>query len=297
MMLRSLILLFCSLVLFTGCDRQSESPQPQAATPRYVTLAPAMSQILIDMGQQQNIVGIAQFDMTDAKDLPVVGNYLDIHTEKLLKLKPTHVMMMTGKNGTPDSLKQLAKQHDFELLSFAYPDTIHDVLQIVTQTSNGIGMKQFGMETVKRFESQMLDVKKLVDGQKSQRVLALIGTEPIMASGPNTVIHEMIQIVGSENVAADAPVSAPTYDHEKLVALNPDVILLLRPNAPSLANGLEDPRLESFRDLPINAVKNKRICLINDPLTFLPATTLPRIAKQFALAIYPQLSDTAADGK
>ena len=58
-----------------------------------------MSQILIDMGQQKNIVGIAQFDMTAAKDLPVVGNYLDIHTEKLLKLKPTHVLMMAGKMG------------------------------------------------------------------------------------------------------------------------------------------------------------------------------------------------------
>jgi len=296
-MLRSLILLSCSLLLLTGCDRKTESPQPQAATPRYVTLAPAMSQILIDMGQQKNIVGIAQFDMTAAKDLPVVGNYLDIHTEKLLKLKPTHVLMMAGKNGTPESLKQLAEQHHFKLISFAYPDTINDVLQIVTQTSHDIGMKQLGQETVDRFESQMRDVKKWVQGQKSQRVLALIGTEPIMASGPNTVIHEMIQFVGSENVAANAPVSAPTYDHEKLVALNPDVILLLRPNAPPLENGLDDPRLESLKNLPINAVKNKRIYIINDPLTFLPATTLPRIAKQFALAIHPQLSDTAADGK
>ncbi len=256
-----------------------------------------MSQILIDMGQQKNIVGIAQFDMTAARDLPVVGNYLDIHTEKLLKLKPTHVLMMTGKNGVPESLKQLADEFDFKLLAYDYPESIFDLTQIITHMGVKLDMETQAFDAASHMHEELTKLTLSVMSLPSKMVLPIIGTDPIMASGSGTVINELITKLGCTNVAASSPVSAPTYDREKLVTLNPDVILLLMPDAPALENGMDDPRLTAFEDLPIKAVKNKRIYLINDPLTFLPATSLPRIAKQMALAIHPQLSDTAADGK
>ena len=304
MIIRSLCLLFCGFVLLTGCGRDSgdassahvQTDDSQTAN-RYVTLAPAMSQILIDMGEQDQIVGIAQFDMTAAKDLPVVGNYLDINTENLLSLKPTHVLMMTGKNGTPDSLKQLAKQFDFKLMAYAYPDTIADVNQIVAKMGVALQMEEKAFAAGLKMQNQLVDLFNAVAEMDAVRVLPVIGTDPVMASGSNSVIDEMIRWIGAINVAGNAPVSAPTYDREKLVTLNPDVILLLMPDAPALVDGLADPRLSTFVDLPINAVKNKRIVLINDPLTFLPATTLPRIVRQIALAIDPQLAETVSDAK
>jgi iron complex transport system substrate-binding protein len=235
--------------------------------------------------------------MTDAKDLPVVGNYLDVHTEKLLKLKPTHVLMMTGKNGTPQSLVDLSNEFGFKLLAYDYPESIFDLTQIITHMGVKLNMESQAFDAAAKMHEQLTKLSLTVMDFSSQNVLPIIGTEPIMASGSGTVINELISQLGCNNVAASSPVSAPTYDREKLVTLNPDVILLLKPDAPALENGLDDPRLAVFHDLPINAVKNKRVYLINDPLTFLPATSLARVAKQMALAIYPQLSDTAADAK
>lgn len=301
MIFRLLCLLSVCLMLLPGCGRdESKTTSQQAASPdtaRYVTLAPAMSQILIDMGQQDHIVGIAEYDFTAAKNLPVVGNYLDVNTEKLLALKPTHVMMMTGKAGTPDNLKQLAQQFGFKLLAYPYPDTIADVDRIIFKTGDATNLISQANEASKHMNDELTAIKQMVNGLPKLKVLPVIGTDPIMASGSNTVINEMITQLGCINVAGDSPVSAPTYDREKLVTLDPDVVLLLMPDAPALADGLNDARLVEFKDLPITAVKNKHIVLVNDPLTFLPATTLPRIARQIALAIYPQLSETAADAK
>ena len=301
MILRSLCLLFCGLVLLSGCDEETSSKAtPTHATPtdtRYVTLAPAMSQIIIDMGEQSRIVGIAQFDYTTAKDLPVVGNYLDINTEKLLSLKPTHVMMMTGKNGTPDSLRQLAEQFHFKLMAYPYPHTLADVNHIIFKIGQALEMEEKAHAAGMKMQDQMIKLREMTQQLPTVRVLPVIGMDPVMASGAKTVIHEMIHWVGATNVAGDSPISAPTYDREKLVTLNPDIILLLLPEALPLADGFNDPRLAEFKDLPINAVRNNRVVLINDPLTFLPATTIPRITRQIALAIYPQLPETATDAK
>jgi len=295
-MLRLKCLLFCALVLLYGCDRQDEpvTVSNQVGN-RYVTLAPAMSQILIDMQQQSKIVGISQFDDTAAKDLPVVGNYLDIHTEKLLTLNPTHVLMMTGKAGTPPTLVKLANRFGFTLLAYPYPDTIMQLQAIVLQMGKALNLTDESEQTLKQMQQQLAGLKEQTQNLTPLRVLAVIGTDPIMASGPNTVMDDLIQWVGGVNVAHDSPVSAPVFDREKMIQLQPDVILLLSPGAALLTDGFTDSRLQEFQGLPIPAVENQRIVLINDPLTFLPATTLPRIATQIAHALYPQLAKKIAD--
>lgn len=291
-------LLLCLLVLWVGCERKSDqAAAPEKNVTRFVTLAPAMSQILIDMQQQKNIVGIAQYDFTDAKNLPVVGNYLDIHTEKLLTLNPTHVLMMTGKAGVPPTLQQLADQYGFNLLAYSYPDTLADIQMIVKKIGDQVNLTEQALLANQKMQRQLDVLKKQTADLPSLKILAAIGTDPIMASGPKTVNDEIIRLLGCVNVAQDSPVQAPVFDREKIIKLQPDVILLLSPGSASLASGMADARLQEFKDLPIPAVKNNRIVLINDPLTFLPATTIPRIAKQFAHAIYPQLAKPTANAK
>jgi ABC-type Fe3+-hydroxamate transport system substrate-binding protein len=254
-----------------------------------------MSQILIDMHQQSHIVGIAEFDFTAVNALPVVGNYLDVNTEKLLALEPTHVLMMTGKAGTPPTLKSMADQFGFTLMAYPYPDTIADLQTIIRQMGIALKLLPQANDAIAKMQRQLDTLKAATAGLPSLRILPVIGTDPIMASGSKTIIDEMIYMVGSINVAHDAPVSAPVYDREKLITLAPDVIILLSPDSAPLAEGLTDARLQEFINLPVPAVKNQRFVLINDPLTFLPATTIPRIARQIALAIYPQLAETLPD--
>ena len=113
--------------------------------------------------------------------------------------------------------------------------------------------------------------------------------DPIMASGPGTVNDELLEIAGGVNAAANATVSAPVYDRESLLASVPDIILLLMPDAAPLTEN--DQRLAPLRGLPVPAVEQKCIVLINDPEVLLPGTQLPRIARQFVRAIHPELAE------
>lgn len=83
---------------------------------------------------------------------------------------------------------------------------------------------------------------------------------------------------------------APVLSRELLAATQADVILLFLDDRRPLGPIGEDPRLALFRNLPIPAVQDERIYLIDDPLSRLPSTSITRIAGLMGQAIYPQLA-------
>ena len=270
----------------TGCGPSSAPPSP-SATLRIVSLAPAITQMVVDLGLASQLVGVAQYDDAAPKGLPVVGIYTEIDTEKLLSVAPTHVLMMVGKDGPPARLTELASAGRFELVVYPYPYRLAQVLDIFTDPDQGVGAVLGQPQQARTLGDTM---KKALQSFQSQaatrphpRVLMVIGLSPVMASGHGTVLDEMLTYVGGVNAAASTQITAPTFDREALIGLGPDVILLLKPGAPPLTEN--DPRLADFAGLPIPAVRAGRIVLLNDPLALLPSTHMVRIMQQMRQAL------------
>jgi hypothetical protein len=125
----------------------------------------------------------------------------------------------------------------------------------------------------------------------SPGVLMVIGTSPIMASGPGTVLDQLLSLAGGHNVARDATMSAPTYDKEKLQGLAPDVVLLFDPQGQPLGDLSTDARLAGLRGVDVPAVKHHQVFLIADPMAMLPSSTLDKTAGIMAKALHPALTD------
>lgn len=295
-------------VALSGCDKPNPPPPEESEQSgiRIVSLAPAITQMLIDLGFGDNIVGISSHDSASpSNQLPVVGNYQEIDTEAVLKLKPTHVLMMTGAEGVPERMRQLASSSRFFLASYPSPLSITQVGQIVfdeqelladskrapgQMPSLGVVLDAQAQATHVKYNMlrRLAAIDHAVSGEAKPSVLMVIGLKPVMASGPETVHDELLTaFAGGINAAGESKVGAPTFDREALIAMAPEIILLLMPGDAPLKSIDEDERLADFRGLDIPAVKNGKIVLINDPLTLLPTTTLPRIAAHMAKAIHP----------
>lgn len=315
---RGMLTLMVSALLMAAlaaCEKKEDSSyvpiRPPAASTqsasagelRIVSLAPAITQMVIDMGKTASLVGISENDDAAPAGLPVVGNFVDINTESLLSTKPTHVIMMAGKSGAPARLRELAQAGKFKLVAYSYPAKISDVVAIAAgiptppadgsvELGRAINCEIEATDAVTKMMTQITAIKTLFAKQASpRRVLIVIGTNPVMASGNHTVLNELLVGAGGLNVASEERVSAPTFDKEKLRALAPEVVVLVMPGAPPLKSIDEDSRLAEFRGLDIPAVKNNRVVLINDPLSLLPATQLGRISGLMAKAVWPEMSD------
>ena len=327
------VVMLVSLLLVAGCDRPPQKPattqgagspgDPDTPQTRIVTLAPALTQMLVDLGQTHLLVGVARNDNAAPAGLPTVGDTFDINTEALLSVKPTLVLMMSTKENTAKFLSDLGQSHGFEVVAYPSPKSVEDVANILIDQSEldptapkpqipslgavlhiprrAVTTSLELMMRLGQIEKALTSAPGITPGTSSsgthpgtypgtirKRVLMVIGTGPLMASGPGTTHHQLLSFLNARNAAEDATVEAPTFDREKLLACQPDVVLLLLPNAPALQALDQDPRLAIFRGLDIPAVKNKQIVLINDPLVLLPSSSLPRIVAAMAKAIHPQ---------
>ncbi len=344
--------LLVALVFFAGlvgCDNSpSTSGSPDEATKplRVVSLSPALTQMVRDMGHGAVLVGVDDSHLTIFPELklPTVGTYSNVNSEALIGLKPTHVIAMAGSEGAPLGLTRLAESNGFKLVTYPYPTNTRAISNIMVGSygTPAPGSEQLvsdqslahllndvsGALLAQEMMRQLGQVGELADSAsdvgKRPRVLVVFGVEPrIQASGPGTVLDDALrQFAGAYNAAIPEikPLSpqelekitdpkkreemlraafedpaklvgpAPTFDREKLLESNPDVILLLLPGAPPLKSIDEDPRLVDLRGLDIKAVKNGRIVLINEATALLPATSLPRVVALMAKAIHPTIA-------
>lgn len=274
-----------------------------------MSLAPALTQMIVDLGQAGRLVGVAEHDAAAPPGLPVLGNYQDVNTEALIQANPTLVLTMTGREPVPQHLRRLASAHHFRLIAYPSPlefsqviSIIYDAQEIPNSPDNlpptclgaVLDSPDNALRLVTRITRQMYTISSAAATTDPPSVLMVIGVDPLMASGPGTVHDQLLKHCGARNAAADAAVGAPVYDKEMLLHANPDVILMLLPGASPLGPIEADPRLASLRGLAVTAVKQNRIALINDPLAHLPSSSLPRIAAAMAKAIHPQAA-TAID--
>lgn len=295
-----------------SCDRApdgSDGQVPDITDPplRVVSLAPALTQMVVDMNRAQLLVGTAQNDPATPEDLPVVGHWLDVNTEALMALRPTHVLTMITSQPVPKNLEMLASAHRFRLIAYPSPTDIWQISQIIYDDQEVVadmnpasakclaavlGAPGEALHLVMRMNSRLAQLSSLTADHDKPNVLMIIGVNPLMACGPDTFHDQLLSICGGRNTAGQATVGAPVYDREKLLHDRPEVVLMLLPEAPPLGPIDSDPRLVSFRGLAIPAVEKQRVVLVSDPLVQLPSSSLDQIAAAMAKALHPDLSES-----
>jgi ABC-type hemin transport system substrate-binding protein len=296
------LILTVGFVLGCGDEPSSEESIQTTETrdtPRLVTLAPALSQMLVDLGLSDAIVGVAEHDAAAPPGLPIVGHYAAVSTEMLLSTRPTHVLMMAGPGGPPARLKEMAGDGLFELHTFPFPLSLQDIGEVLydetrvdepgSSLGEALGVPEAAMALKMRMLHQFAAIRTLTAARDEPTVLMVIGTGPIMALGPGTVHDELLGFAGGLNAAAEATVTAPEFGRESLLTMAPQVVIFLQPDAPELTDN--DPRLAAFAGLPIPAIESGRVHVINDPLVLLPSTSIGRIGAEMAKAIHPELAD------
>ena len=262
---------------------------------RVVSLAPALTQLIVELGAASELVGVAEYDTLAPKGLPVVGNFLDVNGEALITARPTLVITMTGKGGVPARLSELSQAVGFEVVSVASPESVREIDAALRIVARAMDREQRGEELSERLHQQIAAIKRVTAEQPRLRVLLVIGTGPIMASGPGTVLDELLSLAGGINAAGGSPVRAPTFDREGLLSARPDVIVMLTPGGAPLGPIETDARLAELRGLEIPATQSGRVLQINDPLTHVPGTNVVRTIALLAKALHPSLAQQIDD--
>jgi len=274
---------------------------------RIVALSPAIAVMLRDLGLESEIVGRHGFDMALDPALPVAGDQGGVDYEVVLSLEPTHVYSQFGALGVPERLTRLAEER-----GWALEDLTLDTLDGIARTMDDlhldlIGFEERGFEEFDpsmQFDRTTLPSERLARAWRDRgpavrdagRVLMIAAVEPPGVLGPGSFHHEMlVRIGGTPAVTAGGPWQE--LDAEDVLRLAPDAIVIIATDGATDAGpsgdarfvepapprwGAIEARLGALAGLPIPAVRDRRVALIDDRLALLPSSSLAGVADELA---------------
>ncbi|WP_430446992.1 MAG: cobalamin-binding protein [Pseudomonas piscis] len=223
------------------------------AVERVVSLAPSLSEIVVELGAADLLVGVLDAGERPAplKDLPSVGRYGQLDIERLLSLRPDLLLLWPGSVG-PAQKEQLARLGIPTLV--AEP---HDLAQLTAQIAEigqRLGRAQAGQALATQLDQQLALLRQRYRRELPLPVFYQVWDRPLYTVGGGQIISDALAVCGARNVFADQPLPAPQVSIEAVLQRNPQAIL-------ATAQG----QLDAWKAWPqIAAVEQGRLLLVTD---------------------------------
>jgi len=267
-------------------DRSGNAISVPAEINRVISLAPASTQVLEDLGLLDKLVGVdntSQFYVDGVSELPQF-DMMAVDIERIAALEPDLVLTsgMSYLDGDPFAM---LKQMGICVADIPSSASIADVKEDVLFTAALFGMEEEGRKLVDEMQKTIDEIAAIgatITDKKS--VLFEIACLPYIYSfGSGTFLHEMIEIIGAENVLGHI-VSWVAVNEEDAVASNPDVIL-------TNVNYIEDSVGEILSRAgweAVTAVANRAVSYIDNGASSLPNHRIVDALVEMAVAVYPE---------
>jgi ABC-type Fe3+-hydroxamate transport system substrate-binding protein len=198
---------------------------------RIVSLVPSQTELLYDLGLNEEVVGITKFCIHPNewfKTKTRVGGTKQVNHQKIDALEPDLIIGNKEENS----------KDDIEILMQKYPvwmsdiNTFKDALHMIESIANITQSIEKGRQLIEKIKHEFELLKQVSSSKK--RVAYLIWNKPMMVAGKDTFINEMLQICGFENVFFEAlhfnelkeSYRYPQINEYELKAAQPQLILL-----------------------------------------------------------------------
>ena len=264
-------------------------PEPAKHYQRIIALSPSLVEIIYQLGLDEQLVGVSRFCQypPEASSKPVVGGYLDLDYETVFRLHPDCVLTLEEQAPLIPKLKK-AEIHTVTV-DHASTQGILDSIQKIGHLFN----QDAKAELIIR---QMRRRIKLIESQRhtpTPRVLVCLSRDTdshtpdrIIAAGNKGIHQEFIRIAGGKN-AYQGNVAYPRLSREKLILLNPDIIIDLVRQETWESKGTAKLLAQWAAYSELRAVKNNRIIILHDNKHMIPGPRFVDTLEIFSRAIHP----------
>ena len=193
-----------------------------SAARRVVSLHPAATEILLALGASDALVARMEGDVAALAELPSVGEMLTPDLEVLASVQPDMVIAWVGSDLA--ALARVVGRRGGRVEGIAV-DRLADVTPAIARIGDWVGRPDEAAELSAAFASTLAEARAHRAQRERLRVLWIVWSEPIVAAGSGTFIHDVIEVAGGENAASSAGQGWPRLGPESLVALDPDVLV------------------------------------------------------------------------
>lgn len=243
------------LIVANSCQNQTQQSktEPSEKELRIISLVPSLTEEIIHLGLEDNIVGATSYcEITKDNKALVVGSVIDINEEKILMLKPDIVFASTL---VKEKSINILKQNGIKVVYMGKLDSFETLCTQLIFIGEQLGRVPKAKQIIKESKTKIDSLKALIPNrEKKLQVFYQIGANPIAAVIPNTYMNDFITFSNCQNIFDDLENILVT--RESVLLRNPDVIII------SSMGVLDAQEIGIWKTYPdISAIKNNRIII------------------------------------
>ncbi|HEY1684639.1 MAG TPA: ABC transporter substrate-binding protein [Tepidisphaeraceae bacterium] len=217
------------LISLASCQKnQIVSPEnSNTKHPTVASLVPAATDLIVQMGLSDHLVGISNYD--NAADLhltglPRVGDYQAIDWERLAEIRPDILVIFEAPSRVPAGLSEHANSLHIQLVNVR-TETMTDIIAESRRLGMLLNEKTKAEEALTTFQTRLHAIRKRTSKLPKVRTLLVLDPSTLGVVGAHNFLNDALQIAGGQNVIQAT--GWPSIDREMLQSLKPQVIVAL----------------------------------------------------------------------
>ncbi|EIQ6261343.1 ABC transporter substrate-binding protein [Listeria monocytogenes] len=223
----------------------------EEAPTKIVSLMPSNTEILFALDLGDKVKGVTAYDdyPKEAQKVEKVTS-TSVDTEKIIAIKPDLVLGHESMLATEKDAYQLLK--DAGINVFVVPDAtdLKAAEKSIITVGKLTGKEKEAKEVTDSMEEQKVAIEKKAKELKTSPKVWIEISPDLYTVGKGTFMNEMLELAGGTNVVTES--GFIPYNEEKVVELQPDIILSVYPDAKATIQ-----KRAAWKDIP--AVKNDKI--------------------------------------
>lgn len=262
----------------TVTDDAGRTVTIEAEPARIVSLAPANTEILAELGLLDRIVGVTSFDdyPPEVGGITVVGDFAGPNLEAVAAAQPDLIVATAGVQR--DVIVQL---EDLGATVIAVdPADLEGLFASIEMVGAATGATERAAELTGSMRTDLEAVTAALAGREPVTCFIEIAQDPLFTAGDGTLLDDLITAAGGVNVVTEGGWVA--YSLEQLLTENPAVYLATRG---SMSNPSDLGARPGYAEL--GAVKSGRVHVLDDNLVSRPGPRVVEGVRLIAEALHP----------
>lgn len=195
------------------------------AVERVVSLAPSLSEIVVELGAADLLAGVLDGGErpADLAKVPSVGHYGQLDMERLLSLNPDLILLWPGSVG-PAQREQLQRLNI--PVYIAEPHSLEQLTTQVQAIAEQVGRAEAGRQLAAQLRQRLAGLRQRYQQAEPVRVFYQVWDQPLYTVGGGQIISDALSVCGARNVFDDLKLPAPQVSIESVLQRDPELILV-----------------------------------------------------------------------
>lgn len=234
-----------------------------------VSLAPAITEVLVEMGYGDKLVAADGPESQSRQGVPEDIVFMDMmapDVEQLIALQPDIVFASEITIGGGEDPLKILEDEGISVHYIYSSNSIEEIYENILFIGQVLNDEEGSQDIVDNMKNQIEEIRERNENEERKTAYFEIAAAPDMySSGSGTFLNEMLEILGLENILADNE-SWMNVSEEIILDRNPDTIFT---NVAYIENSVEEILSRDGWE-SISAVSNGDVYYINNSHSSLP---------------------------